>query len=319
MPAAARQLILAAATGYRWEQLQPFVESLHRTGFSGTVVMLVGTLAADDAQRLTAGGVRTLRVQPLLGALPPAWRRKLYSHRLRWLHRTYPGACNALPATAAGRRSAAAWVGRLFHHIACSRYFYYLSFLQTHATEYDRVMLTDVRDVLFQGDPFGWRSPAQLQFFLEHREVTIGTQPGNALWVRNAYSETELARIAHQRVSCSGITFGTTAGMLDYLAAMTDELTRATPRIAGFDGYDQGVHNHLVWSGAFPAAELLENGRGPVLTMHGVPESEFRQNAHGELIDNQGNVVPVLHQYDRHPALRVALLARLAAPRAAAA
>jgi hypothetical protein len=319
MPAAARQLILAAATGYRWEQLQPFVESLRRTGFSGEVLMLVGALAPEDARQLRAAGVRTRRVQPLLGALPNGWRRKLYSHRLRWIHRAYPGACDALPASRAQKRRAAAWCGRLFHHIACSRYFYYLSYLQAHAGDYDRVMLTDVRDVLFQADPFGWKSPAQLQFFLEHREVTIGTQPGNALWVRNAYSEAELQRIAHQRVSCSGITFGSTKGMLDYLAAMTDELTRATPRIAGFDGYDQGVHNHLVWSGAFPAAELLENGRGPVLTMHGMPESEFRRNAHGDLVDDRGGVVPVLHQYDRHPALRDALLARFATPRAAAA
>jgi hypothetical protein len=253
-----------------------------------------------------------VRVQPLLGALPPGWRRKLFSHRLRWLHRAYPGACNALPASAAGRRSAAAWVGRFFHHIACSRYFYYLSFLRAHAAEFDRAMLTDVRDVIFQRDPFDWRSPAPLQFFLEHRAVTIGTQSGNALWVRNAYGEAELARIGHQRVSCSGITFGTTGGMLGYLAAMTDELVRATPRIAGFDGYDQGVHNHLVWSGAFPAAELKENGRGPVLTMHGVPASEFRQNERGELIDDDNAIVPVLHQYDRHPPLRDALLARLA-------
>lgn len=314
-----RQVILCAGTGYDWGQVEPFVRSLRAAGYRGDVLMLVGRLAPDHAARLAAAHIGAQRVQPLLGALPPTWRRKLYSHRLRWLHRAYPGACGVLPASASRRRRTAAWCGRLFHHIACSRYFYYLSFLEAHAARYDRVMLTDVRDVLFQANPFVWTSAAPLQFFLEHRDVTIGTQAGNALWVRNTYGEAELARIADRRVSCSGITLGTTQGMLGYLAAMTDELTRATPRIAGFDGYDQGVHNHLVWSNAFPAAELLENGRGPVLTMHGVPENEFHANARGELVDDTGAVVPVLHQYDRHPALRDRLLARLAGTTPAAA
>lgn len=305
----ARHLILCAGTGYTWPQVEPFVRSLRATGSTANVRMLVGHLAPDHAAHLAAAGVQTQRVQPLLGALPPAWRRKLYSHRLRWLHRAYPKACDTLPAPRAARSRAAAWCGRLFHHIACARYFYYLAFLQAHAADYDRVMLTDVRDVWFQRDPFDWTSPAPLQFFLEHRAVTIGHHAGNALWVRQACGEAALERIAQERVSCSGITFGTTAGMLDYLAAMTDALTRATPRIAGHDGYDQGVHNHLVWSGAFPQAELLENGRGPVLTLHGVPEPELTADAHGELVDDAGRVVPVLHQYDRHPKLRDALLA----------
>ena len=173
-------------------------------------------------------------------------------------------------------------------------------------------MLSDVRDVLFQGEPFKGMTDAPQRFFLKYHTVTIGTQPGNANWVRNAYGESALARIAAYRVSCSGVTFGTTAGMLAFLRAVTGELTRVTPQIAGLDGYDQGVHNYLIWTGAFPAAELLENSRGPVLTMHGAPLEEFRRDDRGRLLDERGEIIPVLHQYDRHPALQKGLCAQFA-------
>lgn len=315
MPVAAsapRQLILTASTGYTWTQLRPFVVSLQRSSFAGDLVMLVGRLSPADRASLRSAGVKLWRIQPLLSRLPVWWRRKFYSRRLGFLHRTYPSFCDRLPLSTARRRLAKAWLGRPFLDIACSRYFFYLSFLTAHAAAYDRVLLTDARDVIFQTDPFAWPLSGDQAFFLEHRTETVASQWGNALWVRNVYGESMLERIGHQRVSCSGVTFGTAAGLLDYLRAMTDELALATPRIAGFPGYDQGIHNRLIWTGAFPRAEVLENHGGPVLTMHGAPTDEFRPDASGRLHDAHDRLVPVLHQYDRHPLLSGPLLAALA-------
>ena len=165
---------------------------------------------------------------------------------------------------------------------------------------------------MFQSDPFGAPAAAPLEFFLEHRTAKISADYGNSVWIRNTSGEDAFARIADCRISCSGVTFGTTAGMLAYLARMTDHLAAATDRIAGFDGHDQGVHNWLVWSAAFPAAALRENGHGPVLTMHGAPAEEFRFDAAGHLVNDNGSIIPVLHQYDRHPGLCDRLLSRLA-------
>jgi len=307
----ARHLILASATGYSWSQISPFVDSLRRSGFAGNVLMLIGPQPADVPEHLRAAGIQMWPVHPWLSRLPTWWRRKFYSRRFGLIHRGYPWLCDRLPLPAATRRLIKAWLARPFHHIACSRYFFYLSFLTAHARDYDRVMLSDVRDVLFQEDPFSHFNAAPLQFFLEHRTVFIGQHSGNANWVRGACSEAALAAIADHRVSCSGITLGSTAGILRYLAAMTDQLALATPRISGFDGYDQGVHNHLIWTGAFPDAELFENNRGPVLSMHGMPSDEIHCNDRGQVVGDDGHVIPVLHQYDRHPALRDRLLAAL--------
>lgn len=274
--------------------------------------MLVSRLAPADRTQLVAAGVKLWSIHPLLSHLPPWWRRKFFSRRLGFLHRGYGPFCDRLPLPAERRRLLKAWIGRPFLDIACSRYFFYLSFVTAHASRYDRVLLTDARDVIFQADPFSWPHESPQEFFLEHRTETVASQWGNALWVRNAYGEEMLSRIGAHRVSCSGVTFGTTAGVLAYLRAMTDELALTTPRISGFPGYDQGIHNRLIWTGAFPQAAILENHTGPVLTMHGAPTEEFPLDAAGRVYDREGRLVPVLHQYDRHESLRDRLIAQLA-------
>ena len=274
--------------------------------------MLVSRLTPADRAALLAAGVKLWSIHPLLSRLPLWWRRKFYSRRLGLLHRHYGPVCDRLPLPAVRRQLVKAWLGRPFLDIACSRYYFYLSYVHAHAARYDRAMLTDARDVIFQADPFAWEHTAPQEFFLEHRTETVASQWGNALWVRKAYGEAMLARIGHQRVSCSGVTFGTTAGMLAYLRAMTDELALTTPRISGFPGYDQGLHNRLIWTDTFPQARILENHTGPVLTMHGAPTEEFATDAAGRVYDREHRLVPVLHQYDRHESLAGPLLATLA-------
>ena len=307
-----RHLILAAATGYTWPQIAPFVLSLQRTGFRGDLVMLIGPLPDNDRAQLVAHGVRLWRAQPLLSRLPTWWRRKFFSRRLGWLHRGYPRVCATLPISPRRRRLTTAWLGRIFHHIACARYFFYLSFLERHACAYDEVLLTDVRDVIFQKNPFTGSAQAPQQFFLEHHGNTISADYGNSAWIRNTCGEEALSLIAGCRVSCSGVTYGTTSGMLAYLAAMTDKLAAATDRIAGLDGHDQGVHNWLVWNHFFSTAVLRENNHGPVLTMHGAPLEAFQTNDSGDLVNDDGSIIPILHQYDRHPGLRDRLLDKFA-------
>lgn len=312
MPAQPRRLILAAATGYTWPQIEPFVRSLRATGFDGDLVMLVSRLAPADETAMRAAGIILKRVRSLPHRVPYRRSNRLFNRRLRGLFRAVPALCDRLPLPSVRRRLFKAWLGHFVHHIACSRYFYYYSWLHARAASYDEVMLTDVRDVIFQDDPFSVPLTAPQRFFIEHRSMTIGGQINNSQWVGHAYGDAVLARLATRPVSCSGISYGTTAGMLDYLGAMTDELVALTHPIGGADGFDQGVHNYLIWGNRFPLAELCENTAGPVLTLQAVPPGEIVTDASGRLLDARGEVIPVLHQYDRHPDHRDRLIKRLA-------
>jgi hypothetical protein len=157
-----------------------------------------------------------------------------------------------------------------------------------------RVLVTDVADVFFQGDPFPMLPEAPLTVFLE--DNTIGACHYNAGWVRDAYGATRLDELADLPVSCSGTVAGDRAGVLRYLEAMCRELRAYRGQNpAG----DQGHHNHLVHGELAGIATLVENRAGAVQTLHHQKRFEFDRV--GRLINRDGSVCPVIHQFNRHP------------------
>jgi len=180
------------------------------------------------------------------------------------------------------------------------RYFLYRDFLADAGRTFERILLADVRDVLFQRDPFDFPWPDGLNATLEDRRVTVGSCPFNARWVREHLGPDALAAIGDRPVSCSGTTVADHAAMLDYLEKMTGLLAPPTTgeRMAG---YDQGVHNLLVHTGRITDVTLHDNA-GPILTLaqtRGAP----RVDAEGRVLNEAGIPAHLVHQYDRKPAL----------------
>jgi hypothetical protein len=174
-----------------------------------------------------------------------------------------------------------------------SRFFNYLEFLIRRGGDYANVMLTDLRDVVFQSDPFATPLPAEIVYAQER--CRLGDSPVNHNWVVQGYGEAVAHGMRDCIVSCAGTTFGTTSGMLRYLLAMTHELSSRTVPITG--GIDQGVHNYVV-----RMHPLLNAWFDPidqiVATMHFMPQESIQCTERGVLID--GRLVPVLHQWDRN-------------------
>ncbi|RZL68603.1 MAG: hypothetical protein EOO93_03560 [Pedobacter sp.] len=186
---------------------------------------------------------------------------------------------------------------KFFHHIALSRYAYYFDVIINNPG-YKEILFADVRDIIFQDDPFNFELESDLYFFLEDDKYNLRTQ--NYIWLKNLFGEEIFKRIGEDRVICSGTTYGKRDAMLHYCEQMCLEQLKHIHSVAGFDGYDQGVHNYLIHTGKFDKATLCENFKGPILTMHGVEKKRFVFNDAGKLINEDGHVIPVLHQYDRH-------------------
>lgn len=196
-------------------------------------------------------------------------------------------------------------------HLPCNalRHFLFLDLLRREGGRFSRVLLTDVRDVVFQSDPFAFAWPAGLNVTLEHRAALLGRCPYNARWVREQFGPEVLARLADRPVSCSGTTLGGPAAMLDYLERLTRLLLPFHPaeRMAG---YDQAAHNLLVHGGELPRLTLHDNA-GPILTLASRP-GEPVCDAAGEVLNDAGVPAVIVHQYDRKPALFRRLRARFA-------
>ncbi|XXJ20542.1 hypothetical protein ACR42D_13605 [Desulfovibrio caledoniensis] len=180
------------------------------------------------------------------------------------------------------------------------RYFLYLDYLRTCGQTYDRILISDVRDVIFQGDPFAFPWPDGISCTLEDPSAAVGSCPFNARWVRDHLGEAALKAIADRPVSCSGTTVADHGSMLAYLEKMTERLLPPTTGEC-MAGYDQGVHNHLVHTGGLDGLTLYDND-GPILTL-AQTRGEPTVNGHGEILNRAGRVPGLVHQYDRKPSL----------------
>lgn len=271
MSARGRYLILGAVRGYTAYQLRPFLMSLGLSGFQGKLILYTSGVGSDVSDLLKACGVGELAA----GA-DPVFAELPVNH---------------------------------------ARYSMYQAVLQRHARAFDYVMFTDVRDVLFQRDPFAFDLDDRLCAFEEDASVCIGACPFNSTWVRTAFPDDVFLQMETKPILCSGTTMGPSELMLQYVDAMVahlERMRRDRPEVIRvLEGLDQGIHNYLLHSNTWHGkVRIFPNEQGPVMTFgHKNPETVLF-NEDGQVINEAGAVLNVLHQYDRHPELTARLLAR---------
>jgi len=161
-----------------------------------------------------------------------------------------------------------------------------------------RVMLSDVRDVIFQGNPFDNCGGDSLYTFGEDNSMKLGQCPYNSGWILNLYGDEILKRLSDGIIICCGVTIGGYSKMLNYLDLLCGEIS-VIPLI---HGADQGAHNLLIRTGRIPNVVVTDNEAGPVYTLHYVHPDRIRTDSDGFIINDAGRPA-VVHQYDRHPAL----------------
>lgn len=192
-----------------------------------------------------------------------------------------------------------------------TRYVCYLDFLLTHGTAFEHIFLTDVGDVLFQGDPFAQAPDGELVVAMEDPAARIGRCDSNASWVRDLYGEARLEHIADRPISCSGTTLGKRRALLRYLdcllgEAHPDRLCTLPPKSRG---HDQGMHNVLLHEGRLPGVVMAENGTY-VLTIGQVADASLDLRPDGIALVGARHLPPVVHQY-QYKAASAAHVARL--------
>jgi hypothetical protein len=295
-----RNLILTTVQGADFDYVAPFMVSLKRTGYRGRVVFFASAMRGDAVSRLEQHGATVIPYrffdkgirEACFWPVWPLWRRffgiKAFPKPKEMLAQV------ALP---------------LFYH----RHLICLQFLRAQRMQFDRVFLTDARDVYFQADPFSWRPGAGLHFFLLDGNRTIGSSQLRLNWTENQFGRSDVSRHLDKVVSCAGTTFGDKDGIMNYLTQMV-ATSLCARRLRKISGDDQGVHNYLIHENLLPAITLHPNRRSAVLTIGAsMTTAEIRISPDGLVTNEAGEAFPVLHQYDRIPALKQHLMSRLAA------
>lgn len=185
-------------------------------------------------------------------------------------------------------------------HPQTARFFRYQQFLAQCGSLYKDVLITDVRDVVFQGDPFAMDRDRSVSFAAEDR--LIGECPINTDWLRSAYSGEVADRLADRPISCSGTTIGRFDDIATYIDLMCAEAS--STRCPTVGGIDQGFHNYICYEIKPDFAALDESDH--IINTVGYTSAERLSVEDGRVLVD-GRFAPVVHQWDRHAAIARAI------------
>jgi hypothetical protein len=264
----ALDLILGTAENYDFYEFRRFLISLRRTNFRGHLCLFVG----PGISRRTIARIRHYDVE----VVP-------YGSKFPFVADPHPDAPKSLPEPI---------------YVFNYRHFLYCDYLLKHGGNFRNVFITDVKDVVFQRDPFDFAVGDRIHLAMENPDIPVGSCPWTSQWIVAGYSPEVLERLKDDELSCAGTTLAPVPLMLRYLELMLAE-------IAGMkDAYecaDQAAHNLLLHEGKLEPVNRLRNFEGPVLTVGTEPRYELNDDR--DLVNRDGSVIAVVHQYDRHPQL----------------
>jgi hypothetical protein len=158
-----------------------------------------------------------------------------------------------------------------------------------------RIMLTDVADVIFQGDPFAFSVKSPVVCVLEDASMSIGTCPWNREWMATHFGQNMLKRLSAHRISCVGTLLGGRAGLIDYLTQFC--LLAGSLPVDGVYGLDTAIHNVLLHHRTVAGTTALENG-WPIATVQHMSEPSIGVED-GGIVLADGRSPLVVHQYNR--------------------
>jgi hypothetical protein len=283
-----KNLVMGFATNQSAQDLKIFITSLRRVYSPDQcdVVLLVDRApeGVDTSGPLAINLVTTTNVYPIRNKI----ERRAKSLLIRLASAASQATASAIagPAKAALRPAMERW-----HHPCFARWLAYRRFLLAHP-EYDNVLLTDVRDVLFQR-PFFEERTQGVQFF--EQDAVYGVDRCDTDWYREAFGEEGLARVVGRPALCAGTVMGSRDDLVTFIDEFVDWFS-----VAPFDGVDQAKLNGLLLQGQPRFAyQVNSNGKGPISTLGNQKAAAAIKVVDGQIVNARGAVAPIVHMYDR--------------------
>lgn len=187
-----------------------------------------------------------------------------------------------------------------------TRYYKYFDILSEERGQHNGVLLTDIRDVIFQGNPFNRETENGLHFFYEDESILIGHQAFASTCMDYNYGQKVTAELSEERVICSGTTIGDQISVMRYLYALANQrnlgkMMKVIPMTGSymFDNppIDQAMHQYIHYK-KLVNSTVHENG-DIVSTLALTPSEKISINDDG-FIQLGENISPIIHQWDRH-------------------
>lgn len=183
-------------------------------------------------------------------------------------------------------------------HAVMARFAAYDQLIERYANAVD-VLLTDVRDVVFQAEPFT-PSPRRLEVFVENENGALKDHAFNLKHMTALVGEEMTAALGDRPCICVGTIMGPREDVARFCRTVL--MLAAIPRseIGGAFGADQAACNLAVHLDLVRTEVQPNFGRVATLGMTPGASLGF---VDGKVVNPDGSVSPIVHQHDRHPHL----------------
>lgn len=278
-----KPLVWSFGYSYNWERMRLFVKSLRQSGYDGDLVIGISDYLYDELEdKLTK-----YKIKPII--IEDKW--PFYSNKN---NKYFPINDSFIKENMIEERYYD-WNDKWNVY----RFSILNMWLLVYGSIYSHIISIDIRDVVFQGDPFKWNFEDVMYMVDESiHNMTLRDEVYNRRWIE-VYDDYE--KILNERVLNSGTLFGSSFYFIKFINQFT-EFLRNDKHITN----EQGTLNYLYHTNYFKDIKFLMNRNeyGLVYTMaldhiyfHEISTFNIRNN----ILYNKDNTKPlIIHQYDRH-------------------
>lgn len=186
-------------------------------------------------------------------------------------------------------------VYKLWGHPQLVRWLHYQEFFKVNKN-YNKVLLSDTRDVVFQDKFFEKINDEYLYFF--EQDETYGDDNFDTQWYRNSYGSQALPKVEGKPALCCATVMGNSEIIKNFLNIYCSEILR-TPFTRGTD---QVIFNYLYYSSLLQPIEVKvypNSGELVLMPVNKISLNRFSVESHG-IVNTLGELIPVIHGYDRN-------------------
>ncbi len=299
-----KNLILAMGSGYSEKDLAPFFNSLNQSGYTDDICFITQEQDAHALSNFSMAG--NIKIHLFRDQKP------MKKNRVRKIGKYIDSACTRSPTL---RKLSASFREKFAFKNSCAhlrRHFLFRDILGSFAQGYQNVMMTDVRDVIFQKDPFDFDiQPDSIYYFLEAEHTRIQDCEKNSWWITEMLGEEALKRLGPNHISCGGTIIGCPKTMHMHFKITTESIMKNL-RCCNRAGIDQAPHHLIVWDRLVPNIHVIPNRAGIILTMQTTKREHWSISEEGLIVVDGDKIPNTIHQYDRFPDATQAILARYA-------
>jgi len=285
----AKDLIVGVVDRYKWDQIKHWANSIKRSGFTGHKALIVYNMDAETVKKLTDEDFM------LIGC-------GQYDEKTGFSHDNSKGS------------------------VMVDRFFHLYGFLNVLSEPVDNVIMTDVRDVIFQDDPSKWLSNNGYQIVVGSENLKYKDEPWGRNNLQQAFGPYFLETHGDNEIYCAGVIAGNRNAMRDLALNVWLICHGLNPHVPGGGGPDQAALNILLHTDAYtiqtnftnptdgwvvhagtslPAIKAGSGGIGEEYRRNPNIDLPFVHDINYTVSNNEGHVngkkVTIVHQWDRVP------------------